>query len=188
MPFVSPPLSRGFVTSRYGQIRSPGGEPHKGLDIAAPLGTPIQAIAPGTVVAVYQSGQLARYGNLIVIKHGFDAFSLYAHLQRIFVAPGQTVAAGTTIGTVGDTAGTKDQPDARTSGPHLHLETLTAWPPSSRTADRVNPEIVLADLGVSPVGNLTAPIEPAPATIARKASKAAPAFLLLAIAYMIGRN
>lgn len=188
MPIVSPPIAGGFITSRYGEIRSPGGTPHKGLDIAAPLRSPVHAIAPGAVVEVAPNGKLARYGNLIVIKHGFDAFSLYAHLNEILVRPGQTVSAGTTIGTVGQTAGSRDRPDAQTSGPHLHLETLTAWPPSSRTADRVNPETVLADLGVSPTGALKAPIEPSRASIARKASTAAPGFLLLALAYMIGRN
>ena len=137
------PVTSGFITARYGQPRPPKA-PHKGTDIAAPEGSPVLAILPGIVAATYPSGQATGYGNLIVIRHGQDAYSLYAHLRAVFVAPGQSVTAGQPIGSVGTTAGTQADPDAQTSGPHLHLETLTAWPPASRYADRVDPEKVLA--------------------------------------------
>jgi murein DD-endopeptidase MepM/ murein hydrolase activator NlpD len=103
----------------------------------------VLAILPGLVVATYKTGELTGYGNLVVLKHGPDAFSLYAHLAAIFVTPGQSIAAGYQIGSVGNTAGTKIDPGAKTGEPHLHLEALTRWPPTSRYADRVDPEKVL---------------------------------------------
>ena len=137
------PVQSGFITSRFGQPRPPKA-PHKGTDIAAPEGSPVVAILPGIVAATYASGEATGYGNLIVIRHGPDAYSLYAHLRAVFVTPGQSVTAGQPIGTVGRTAGTQADPEAQTSAAHLHLETLTAWPPASRYADRVDPEKVLA--------------------------------------------
>lgn len=137
------PVKRGSITSRFGVPR-PGREPHKGLDIAAKLGEPVLAILPGVVFATYKTGELSAYGNLIVLKHGPDAYSLYAHLSQILVTPGQIITQSEPIGAVGMTAGTRNEPEAQTTAPHLHLETLTAWPPASRYADRVNPETVLA--------------------------------------------
>lgn len=143
MAVASLPIKRGLITSRYGDPRPPG-PPHKGLDIAAPTGSPVLAILPGIVEQTYKTGDLARYGNVVVIRHGPRSFSLYAHLSAIFVSPGDTIAAGAPIGAVGNTAGTRSDPSATTSTPHLHLETLTRWPPADRYADRVNPEAILS--------------------------------------------
>jgi murein DD-endopeptidase MepM/ murein hydrolase activator NlpD len=84
---------------------------HSGQDLAAPGGTAILAAAAGTVVGVRQ--QVA-YGNAVVIDHGGRTATVYAHLGRVDVAVGASVAAGGVIGTVGSTG--------FATGPHLHYE------------------------------------------------------------------
>lgn len=85
---------------------------HKGVDIAAPTGTPVYTTAPGRVVrAGYQAGG---YGNFIEIKHPNGMTSLYAHLSRIKVETGERVKPDQVIGRVGSTG--------FSTGPHLHFE------------------------------------------------------------------
>ncbi|MDF1566305.1 MAG: peptidoglycan DD-metalloendopeptidase family protein [Deltaproteobacteria bacterium] len=77
---------------------------HKGVDLRAPKGTKVQAVAPGKVV---HAGWLRGYGNLIIIDHGDAYFTLMAHLDRMFVAIGEELEAGKVVGLVGDTASLK---------------------------------------------------------------------------------
>lgn len=84
--------------------------PHTGLDIAAPEGKPVQATADGKVV---EAGDFFFSGNMIYIDHGQGIISLYAHLSRIGVKPGDSVRQGDIIGAVGQTG--------RVTGPHLHF-------------------------------------------------------------------
>jgi murein DD-endopeptidase MepM/ murein hydrolase activator NlpD len=105
---------RGPVNSDFGQRRSPwapNSEFHSGVDIGAPVGTPVKAPAPGVVVF---AGQHAEYGVTLVIDHGNDTKSLYGHLSRLNVAMDQQVRRGDTIALTGNTG--------RSSGPHLHYE------------------------------------------------------------------
>ncbi|MFB3816400.1 MAG: M23 family metallopeptidase [Candidatus Methylomirabilales bacterium] len=104
----------GLVTDGYGRRRSPfsgGVETHEGLDIAAPLGTPVRASADG--VAAF-AGPLASFGNVVFLRHGHGFATLYAHLARGAVYTGRPVRRGQVIGAVGMTG--------RTTGPHLHYE------------------------------------------------------------------
>lgn len=84
--------------------------PHAGQDYKAPAGTPVKAVAGGTV-------RLARdfyYSGLtLFIDHGSGLVSVYMHLEKMLVAEGQSVAAGQVVGRVGSTG--------RATGPHLHL-------------------------------------------------------------------
>ena len=112
--------AKGVLTSGYGRR---WGRMHRGIDIAAPVGTPILAAAPGVVVtAGWNSGG---YGNLVEIKHPDGSLTLYAHNSRILVRRGQDVQQGEQISEMGSTG--------YSTGPHLHFEVH----PSGRGA--VNP-------------------------------------------------
>ncbi|KUN16514.1 hypothetical protein AQJ23_44790 [Streptomyces antibioticus] len=84
---------------------------HTGLDFPAPVGTPVHAVAGGTVVGVGHGGP---YGNNIEISHGGGLTSLYAHMSKTLAGLNKYVAQGETIGKVGATG--------NVTGPHLHLE------------------------------------------------------------------
>jgi murein DD-endopeptidase MepM/ murein hydrolase activator NlpD len=102
------PLSEpGFITR--GQVG--GSEPHPGIDIAVPTGTPIRAAGGGTVA---DAGDDPEYGHFILITHPDGYQSMYGHASRVLVIPGQVVAAGEVIGLSGSTG--------RSTAPHLHFE------------------------------------------------------------------
>ncbi|MDR2211381.1 MAG: M23 family metallopeptidase [Spirochaetaceae bacterium] len=83
---------------------------HAGLDLSSPMGTPVKASADGRVSA---TGTNAVYGNFIILTHGGDYQTMYAHLSRILVRGGVYVNQGEIIGRVGSTG--------RSTGPHLHF-------------------------------------------------------------------
>ena len=102
------------ITSGFGYRRDPfngRGAMHAGIDFKGAMGSPIFAAAEGKVTfAGWKSG----YGQAIEITHGNGMLTRYAHLSRIGVTLGQSVAAGDTIGGLGSTG--------RSTGPHLHFE------------------------------------------------------------------
>lgn len=100
--------------------------PHNGLDIAAPLGTPVIAAGAGEVIDV---GDYFFSGQTLVINHGRGFLTLYAHLSRIGVTLGERLAAATPVGEVGATG--------RVTGPHLHFSVFL-------NATAVDPGLFLA--------------------------------------------
>jgi murein DD-endopeptidase MepM/ murein hydrolase activator NlpD len=104
----------GRLSSRFGHRADPfegDHRMHRGLDIAAPAGTPVRAAEGGTVTL---AAERAGYGRVVVVDHGDGSSALYAHCQDLHVRPGQAVQAGQPIATVGSTG--------RATGPHLHFE------------------------------------------------------------------
>ena len=105
---------KGLITAGYGYRHSPftgQREMHEGLDIAAPLGTPIVATADGIVSFV---GPLASFGNVVFINHSHGFATFYAHTSKTRVKEGQQVKRGDVVAFVGMTG--------RTTGPHVHYE------------------------------------------------------------------
>lgn len=102
----------GPIRSPFG-IRSGGivGELHRGVDIGVPSGSRVRPILDGQVRF---AGMMDGYGNVVWIDHSADLLSLYAHLSRITVQPGEEITKATVIGLSGATG--------TASGPHLHLE------------------------------------------------------------------
>lgn len=95
--FIKPVF--GEVISRFGSKQN--GRQNDGINIAAPLGTPIRAAADGKVV--YAGNELQGYGNMIIVRHDSGWMSAYAHADSIRVIADQNVRQGDTLGTVGKT-------------------------------------------------------------------------------------
>ncbi len=110
------PVRVGWISSPFGPRIDPfTGKPgfHEGMDFAAPLGTPIHAVAAGVVT---WAGPMDGYGNMVQIKDGEGYSTLYAHSEKLLVHVGQTVTRGQVIALVGDTGWS--------TGPHVHFEVL----------------------------------------------------------------
>ncbi len=100
------PLTEGFGARWYG-----GPDLHRGVDVSAPVGTPVRPILSGRVRF---AGSMRGYGNVIWIDHRGDVMSIYGHLSQIAVQVGQEVSQSTVIGRTGQSG--------MVTGPHLHLE------------------------------------------------------------------
>jgi len=108
------PLQSFRLTSSYGVRESPitgNIVMHQGIDLAAPEGTEVYAVADGVVIDI---GEDPIYGNYVIISHGESWTSLYGHLQKVETVLRSSVRSGTLIGRVGSTG--------QSTGPHLHFE------------------------------------------------------------------
>jgi murein DD-endopeptidase MepM/ murein hydrolase activator NlpD len=112
---LSAPLRDASMSSNFGSRTDPflgSAAFHAGIDYRSPSGRRVVATAAGRVIA---AGRAGGYGNMVEIDHGKGLTTRYAHLSRIDVSVGDTVAAGDLVGRVGSTG--------RSTGPHLHYET-----------------------------------------------------------------
>jgi murein DD-endopeptidase MepM/ murein hydrolase activator NlpD len=99
---------RGVLYARFGRK---GKSPHDGIDLAAPVGTPVRTASEGSVLF---AGPQQGYGLLVIIEHSHGLVTVYAHNRDLRVRTGQQVREGQVIATVGESG--------KTSGPHLHFE------------------------------------------------------------------
>lgn len=120
------PVEGGWLSSNFGYRNHPvtgQREHHDGIDIAAPLGTPVVATAAGTVV---RAGWVQGYGYMVEIDHGFGLRTIYGHAERLLVKRGARVTKGQEILLVGNSG--------VSTGPHLHYEVrlngrpVSPWP------------------------------------------------------------
>lgn len=127
------PLS-GRLSSGFGwrNVSVNGNRYHAGIDLAAPLGTPVRAARDGLVV---RAGWWGTYGYAIALDHGDGSETRYAHLSAVSVVPGEVVRQGDVIGLVGSTGAS--------TGPHLHFE------------------LRFGSVAVDPLGYLEEPLEAA---------------------------
>ena len=128
---VSGMPTAGRVTSCYGPR---WGTMHQGVDIAAPIGTPIYAPQDGVVL---QAGPASGFGQAVYVQHGDGQITLYGHVNQFFVSAGQVVKAGDHIADVGN--------KGQSTGPHLHFEVHQG----GLYASRVNPMPWLQSHGIS---------------------------------------
>jgi cell division protein FtsB/biotin carboxyl carrier protein len=112
-PSIMP--TQGWLSSAFASMREHPilhiARPHEGIDVSAPMGSPIEAPAAGTVIS---SGWETGYGNTIEIDHGYGIVTRFAHASKILVHTGQRVSRGQKIALVGNTG--------LATGPHLHYE------------------------------------------------------------------
>ena len=132
--FAAPVSGHVVISEPYGVPGPWIAGHHTGVDLAVPVGTPVHAVAAGTVVFAGWGGD---YGNLVKIRHADGDYSLYAHLSVFDVRVGETVGAGTTIARSGATG--------NVTGPHLHFEVDT----TEEYGSDVNPVSWLASHGVT---------------------------------------
>ena len=108
------PVEQGGISSLFGVRVDPldgTRRMHRGIDLAAARGEPVEAAAAGWVVRAGPSGG---YGLMVEVRHAGDLTTRYGHLSALLCAPGDAVEAGQVIGLVGQTG--------RATGPHLHFE------------------------------------------------------------------
>ena len=127
------PLAGYRLTARFGYSSSLWSSTHTGLDFAAPYGTPVVAVANGTVRSTSYDGA---YGNKIVLELEDGTEIWYCHLSSFSVSPGETVTGGEQLGAVGSTG--------NSTGDHLHLEVRPG------AGDPVDPYAALLAHGLTP--------------------------------------
>jgi murein DD-endopeptidase MepM/ murein hydrolase activator NlpD len=112
-PSIMP--TQGWLTSAFSSMREHPilhvARPHEGIDVMAPMGSPIEAPAQGVVT---EAGWESGYGNTITLDHGYGLVTKFAHCSKLLVGVGQRVSRGQRIALVGNTG--------LATGPHLHYE------------------------------------------------------------------
>jgi len=177
---VAPPFALAHLTSRQG-LRASRNYIHNGIDLVmldergdSVRGHLFYPIAPGVVEEVCRAGsaRCSGYGNGVLVRHGPDLLTWYAHADDVFVEPGDEVWPlavdpeglrwPTSLGTVGVTFGTPANPGRTLAVPHVHLEIVhDGWPFAALdVASRYDVMNVLAESGIGLAGGALARVEP----------------------------
>ncbi len=127
------PTSNYHITATFGEVSGLWSSVHTGLDFATATGTPIVAVASGTVTSAGYDGA---YGNKVELRLDDGTVTWYCHMTEFSVSVGEHVLQGQQLGTVGSTG--------NTTGPHLHFEVHPGG------GDAVDPYPFLVDHGVTP--------------------------------------
>lgn len=142
---------------------------HRGIDLPAPVGTPVYAVGSGTVThasATLEPG-FSGYGAHVVVSQAPGTHALYAHLDTVAVSPGEHVTRGQLVGTVGRTCYSRAEPERLCGGAHLHFELSPGPYPRGSESPRLDPVAFLRLHGAHPLssGSPSSPSSPrAPAT------------------------
>ncbi len=123
----------GVLTSTFGER---WGELHGGVDIAAPIGTPIVAVTDGFVI---EAGPASGYGQWVRVQQADGTTAVFGHVDQFFVTAGQPIKAGEVIATVGNLG--------QSTGPHLHYE---VWLPDGTKIDPL-PWLLALGLNLGPL-------------------------------------
>ncbi|MDO5504439.1 MAG: M23 family metallopeptidase [Actinomycetia bacterium] len=124
------PIAHGTFTSAYGPR---WGRLHAGIDIAAPIGTPIYSVSSGTVVRISSAGGC---GRQVYVEHWEGTVTRYCHMDYFSVSVGDRVSPGQKLGGSGNTG--------RSTGPHLHFEVM----PGGLDTPQINPSGWMRDRGI----------------------------------------
>ena len=161
---------KSFDSPRFGMVRDGGARPHAGVDLDAPVGTPIFAVADGVITLARYNDPMLGADVLLMFRPTASMltylasvgnaatdgvlYAHYAHLSAVFVETGQRVARGTMIGRTG-TSGNADQ-----KYPHLHFEIRKSRFPGIGPAglrNRIDPELMFKVDFSTPVEAITRP-------------------------------
>ena len=136
--------TRGILS--FGYRRSPT-HTHQGIDLHAPIGTPVYAAASGTVVRAFSNlaPGFSGYGRGVVVDGG-GVWFLYSHMDKVGVRVGQRVAKGSPLGTVGRTCFNKSNPQKLCNRPHVHFEVSPRPYPQGSEMPRLDPAPWLQDV------------------------------------------
>ncbi len=114
-------VTQYFGDTAFSRTGAYNGKGHNGIDLAAPIGTPIKSALGGTVIGVGDTGDPAlggargcySFGRWVMVKHANGLSTMYAHMSRISAVKGQSVSTGQVLGYIGETG--------YATGPHLHF-------------------------------------------------------------------
>lgn len=148
-------VTQNFGNTQFALSGAYKGKGHNGIDLKAPIGTPIRAALTGTVISTGDTGSVRgcySYGRWVLIKHGNGLDTLYAHLSQIGAFAGQSVATGQIIGYSGQTG--------YATGPHLHFGVyVSSATQVMRLGDATNQKTACAN-AVMPIAPLSAYLNP----------------------------
>jgi peptidoglycan LD-endopeptidase LytH len=141
-PLMLNKIRGGSVHNAFGHVRTDAkghDRVHQGWDLEAKIGTPVYAVAEGKVVFTANTGAYGRQVCISFAYSGATLYAFYAHLQHVYVHPGEAVTPWTQLGTTGNTGNAKD---LKPSEYHLHFEIRTSPQLGKGLTGRMDPAFI----------------------------------------------